>query len=160
MADTRYTETVDASRWADALLGGAAAFAILLAIVMFAGGETLAAVIAGLVGIAMFAAFRTFTTLRIELDDDEVRASFGNFQHSIPLSDIRQVTVQRYAWLPHGGWGIRFSFSGRRAYSVPFLRTGVQFSVGSSERWYLSSARPQELAAAVLSALGEREATR
>ena len=115
MADTRYTETVDASRWADALLGGAAAFAILLAIVMFAGGETLAAVIAGLVGIAMFAAFRTFTTLRIELDDDEVRASFGNFQHSIPLSDIRQVTVQRYAWLPHGGWGIRFSFSGRRA---------------------------------------------
>ena len=85
MADTRYSETVDASRWADALLGGAAAFAILLAIVMFAGGEALAAVIAGLVGIAMFAAFRTFTTLRIELDDSEVRASFGNFKHSIPL---------------------------------------------------------------------------
>lgn len=155
MDEIRYRETVEASRSANALLGGAAALAFLIAVVLFAGGEVLSAVIAAVVGVAMFAAFRTFSTLVLEVDDRELRASFGSFQQSVRLQDVTAVAVERYAWLPHFGWGIRFGLDGRRAYSVPFRRTGVQVDVPKVS-WYFSSAQPEALAAALQGVLDER----
>jgi hypothetical protein len=148
MGELRYSETVRATRLASALLLGAALALLLLAVLFVAGGETLAAIGAGVVGIALFAAFRTFGSLQIEVSETELTARFGNFRQRIELSRVSRVAVERYDWLPHGGWGIRFGLSRRRAYSVPFRLTGVRVEIPGA-RWYFSSARPVELASAL-----------
>lgn len=155
MAGPRYSETVPASRLARLLLGGAALLLLALALVLVAGGETLAAVGAAVVSIALFAAFRTFGTLHLEVGDEELRASFGNFSQRIAFDRIRAVAVERYEWLPHGGWGIRFGLRRRRAYSVPFRRRGVRVELPDA-RWHFSSEHPEELAAALQRALDDR----
>jgi hypothetical protein len=124
-------------------------------VVLVASGETLAAIGAGVVGIALFAAFRTFSRLQLEVNDQELVASFGSFGQHIALSEIRGVGVERYDWLRHGGWGIRFGFNRRRACSVPFRRTGISIAIPGA-RWYVSSAHPDALAAAVEEALEDR----
>ena len=155
MGDARYSETVAASGLARLLLGGAALLSLAFAVVLFAGGETLAAIGASVVGLALFAAFRTFGTLHLELGHEELRASFGNFSQRIALDQIRAVAVERYEWLPHGGWGIRFGLRRRRAYSVPFRRRGVRVELPDA-RWHFSSEHPEELAAALQRALDDR----
>lgn len=159
MAGPRYAETVPASGLARLLFGGAAVLSLALAVVLFAGGEALAAVGAGVVGVALFAAFRTFGTLHIEVGDEELHASFGNFSQRIALERIRAVAVERYEWLPHFGWGIRFGLRRRRAYSVPFRRRGVRVELPDA-RWHFSSEHPEMLAAALQRALDDpREAS-
>lgn len=158
MAAARYSETVPASRLARLLLGGAALLLLALAVVLVAGGERLAAVGAVVVSIALFAAFRTFGTLHLEVGDDELRASFGNFSQRIAYEQIRALAVERYEWLPHGGWGIRFGLRRRRAYSVPFCRRGIRVELLDA-RWHFSSEHPEELAAALQRAMDARRET-
>ena len=59
-----------------------------------------------------------------------------------------------------GGWGIRIGrTSGHlmRAYSVPFLRTGVAVEVWDGKRYFVSSRRPAALAAAIHEVARQRE---
>ena len=148
-----YDETVPCSRWfARAML--------VSALLTFAGGAWLLLASsppwAGLAALAaappLFAAVAVFGALRIEVDARALRARFGPFGPTLPGDAIAAARAEPYRWLPHGGWGLRRGrLGGRtsRACSVPFLRTGVAVETRNGQRYYLSSRRPDELAAAV-----------
>src|SRR5690606_12292252 len=54
----------------------------------------------------------------------EVQAAFGPFRKRIRASEIASVEDEAYRWTQYGGWGIRRGLQKRRAWTVPFLRTG------------------------------------
>jgi hypothetical protein len=100
-----------------------------------------------------------FGQLHIEVRDS-VRFRFGPFGPTQNAVDIQAASAEPYRWLAFGGWGIRFGrLAGRtvRAYSVPFWRTGVTVELRDGKRYYISSRRPDALAAAVQSLAGLRE---
>ncbi|HRC61967.1 MAG: hypothetical protein K1X87_11240 [Dehalococcoidia bacterium] len=94
-----------------------------------------------------------FMRLRIEVTEARVRFRFGPFGPTLKRSEIRSAEVVPYRWVAFGGWGIRIGrVAGRfmRAYSVPFLRTGVAIETNAGARYYVSSRRPELFAAAIL----------
>jgi len=96
----------------------------------------------------MLFAIVTFRRLTIVLGREEVRFGFGVLRKSIPFERIKSFEAKRYNWLVYGGWGIRFSLGGRRAWSVPGVPEGVQFTVEEGRqvrRYFVSSRYPERL---------------
>ncbi len=150
-----YDESIYAARWLLTV--------IALAMVASLGGALLVLVredapwwvaaqlgaVGALLGVVEF----MFMRLRIEVGGERLRFHFGPFGPTLKLSDVRSVEPSPYRWLAFGGWGIRFGrVAGQtvRAYSVPFLRTGVAIETAAGRRYYASSRRPEVLAAAIL----------
>ena len=108
--------------------------------------------------LLVFVAF-TFHRLVISVDDETLRFRFGVISKRILLETITSIEAKRYTWLTYGGWGIRIATRGRRAYSLPGVAQGVEVTVGrerGERRYFVSSNRPEELAAAIQSALSAR----
>jgi hypothetical protein len=94
----------------------------------------------------------SFRRLRIAATDERVEFGFGLFRRSLPLASIQSCEVKRYNWLPYGGWGIRFSMGGRRAYSVPGVPRGVEITVAQGRkvrRYFVSSTQPERFASSL-----------
>jgi len=105
--------------------------------------------LATLVTVAVVANFRYLT---IVVADEEVRFRFGIFGTSLLLETVQGCEVKRYQWLPYGGWGLRMASGGRMAYSVPGVPRGVEITAerkGKLRRYFVSSAQPEALAAAL-----------
>jgi hypothetical protein len=103
-------------------------------------------------------ASRWFGRLRIEVDEHALRFRFGALRCTLEAERIARAVPEPYRWWQYGGWGWRFALVGRRlvrAYSVPFVRSGVAVETTDGKRYYLSSRAPAELAA-VLAALSGR----
>jgi len=67
----------------------------------------------------------------------------------IPISSITSAEAVTYKPIrQYGGWGIRWGFSGGKAYNVSGNR-GVQLVLDSGERLLLGSQKPDELALAL-----------
>jgi hypothetical protein len=101
---------------------------------------------------ALVVVFGSFRRLRIAVTDDRVEFGFGVFRRSLPLASIQSCEVKRYNWLPYGGWGIRFSTRGRRAYSMPGVPRGVEITVGQGKkarRYFVSSTQPERFASSL-----------
>jgi hypothetical protein len=93
-----------------------------------------------------------FARLRIEVSDRTVRFRFGPFGPTLDVRAIRSADAVPYRWVAFGGWGVRLGrISGQwvRAYSVPFVRTGVALEVSSGRRYYVSSRHAEALASAI-----------
>ncbi len=94
----------------------------------------------------------TFRRLTIAVSEEDVRFGFGVLRKSIPLARIRAWEPKRYNWLLYGGWGLRLGFGGRRAYSIPGVREGVELTVEEGKRvrrYFVSSRCPERLVEAV-----------
>ena len=148
-----YAETVPCSRWfARAMLVSALlAFALGAWLLLASSPPWVGAAVLASAG-GQLAAAAIFGALRIQVDDRALRARFGPFGPTLPGEAITAARAERYRWLPHGGWGLRWGRLGGRtsqACSVPFLRTGVAVEARNGRLYYLSSRRPDELAAAV-----------
>jgi hypothetical protein len=101
---------------------------------------------------AMVFAAATFRRLTIAIGEDDVRFGFGVLRKSIPLERIQACEPKPYKWLTYGGWGIRFALGGRRAWSVPGVAGGVEFTVAEGKRvrrYFVSSRYPELLAQCV-----------
>jgi len=101
---------------------------------------------------ALVAAMGIFRRLRIAVTDERVEFGFGVFRRSLPLASIQSCEVKRYNWLPYGGWGIRFSTGGRRAYSVPGVPRGVEITIAQGKkvrRYFVSSTQPERFASSL-----------
>lgn len=115
-------------------------------------GGMVPAVILVVLTVVLGAVAVVFARLRIEAGDDALRFRFGPFGPTLNAADIQSAEAAPYRWLAFGGWGIRFGrVSGHsvRAYSVPFLRSGVLVEAAGGKRYYVSSRRPEALAAAI-----------
>jgi hypothetical protein len=144
-----YAESVPSSRWTLVAVALAAAVTTLAGLLSLIAGERFGAVMLLLAGAVLGAVVLVFGRLAIRVDADELRFSFGPLGVRLPAARIEAVEVERYRWLPYGGWGIRFATAGRRAWSVPFQGQGVSVRTVEGTRYHLSSRRPGELAAAV-----------
>jgi hypothetical protein len=105
--------------------------------------------LATLVTLTVVVNFRYLTT---EVTDERARFRFGIFGTSLPLEAVRSCEVKRYRWLTYGGWGLRMASGGRMAYSVLGVPRGVEIKAerqGKVRRYFVSSARPEALAAAL-----------
>lgn len=91
-----------------------------------------------------------FSRLRIRVDAQGVRFGFGPFRSAVQAGDIAGATAGPYRWLRFGGWGIRWAWNLRdRAYSVPFVKRGVEIRLHDGHTYFLSSRRPEALALAI-----------
>ena len=90
-----------------------------------------------------------FTMLSISVASAGIEFRYGLFAKRLRFDQIRSVEAKEYEWLRYGGWGLRWSTGGRRAWNMPFLRTGVAISAaegGREREYYVTSRKPEELA--------------
>jgi hypothetical protein len=159
----RYTESVAAPRWFLVLIAALALGALAGAILVIrdpdgASSGVLFAMML-LVAVALLSVVIVFGRLRVEVRES-LRFHFGPFGRTLEAADVRSATVERYPWMTFGGWGIRLGWwhgGLARAYSVPFLRTGVAIETAEGKHYYVSSQRPDELAVAIQAWTGSRE---
>jgi hypothetical protein len=92
-------------------------------------------------------------SVRIDVDPQVLRFRIGPFRRTLVASTVATARVERYSALAYGGWGWRFEWRRGRAaqaYTVPFLRTGVQVTTREGRTYYISSRAPQRLAQAIV----------
>ena len=93
-----------------------------------------------------------FTNLSVSVADSGFEFRYGFFGKSFTWDQINSVEVTDYRWINYGGWGIRFSTKGRRAWSQLGVKRGIVIDVtegGKSRRYFVSSRRADELADAL-----------
>jgi hypothetical protein len=153
-----YEEELPMPAWFQSILLvalGAVVFAMVLpAFEGFGGAGAFAAyylVLTSALALMLFAIV-TFRRLTIVVGGEEVRFGFGVLRKAIPFERIKSFEAKRYDWLVYGGWGVRFSLGGRRAWSVPGVPKGVEFTVEEGRRvrrYFVSSRYPERLVEAV-----------
>ena len=161
-----YSEIVVASRWVNALavVLGAGAGAGIAAMWRDGGASDGArgpsTVALAVVAVVLLLAWRWFGRLHVDVDERALRFRFGPLRCTLDAARIARVSPEPYRWWRFGGWGWRFARVERRvvrAYSVPFVRSGVAVDTTDGRRYYISSRAPEALAYAVR-ALSERHA--
>lgn len=90
-----------------------------------------------------------FTNLALRVSADGFQFRYGMFSKSINWAQISSVEATDYSWITYGGWGIRLSTKGRRAWSQIGVKRGVIIEVTEGKgrrRYFVSSRRADELA--------------
>ena len=104
------------------------------------------------VGALLAGIWRLFGVLHVKVEEQGLRARFGPRGLNLPAEEIDAARAEAYRWGSYFGWGMRWGLDeGRpgRAMSVPFLRRGIIVDTKQGGRHYISSRRPDELAAAI-----------
>jgi hypothetical protein len=153
MAD--YKESLSAPRWLLALLvlAALATLAAMVTVLLSDQPSALAkgalALVLGAAGLTMLLVVRSFSVLRVVVHEDSVRFGFGRLAVTLPGSRIVGAQPDRYPWLRYGGWGVRISTNGYRAYSQAFRRESVVIEAADHHRYHVSSSDPARLAEAI-----------
>jgi hypothetical protein len=97
--------------------------------------------------LVLFGAAILFSSLTVEVSDDELRWYFGPglWTYRLPLSEIQNVAIVRNHWW--NGFGIRMA-PGFRLYNVSGL-DAVELRIGSGEVRRIGTDDPQGLAQAL-----------
>jgi hypothetical protein len=106
--------------------------------------------------ITMGIALLWFRKLIVWVDDTHLAFGYGKFRKRFTFDQIESVESTPYSFYKYGGAGIRYARNGHRAWSVPFLHTGVEVKLtegGKDRTYYISSKRAEELEQAVKSRL-------
>ena len=151
---TRYEETVPAPRW---LIGVVlvAAIGMLLALALLYRSEEAISVrvamtlVLGLSAALMIWIARVFANLQITVSDDVVSFGFGPIVKRLEPAEVVAALPERYPWVRYGGWGVRVSRGGYRAYSQAFRRESVRIDAADEHHYHVTSSRPAELASAI-----------
>ncbi len=120
-------------------------------IISGSGAATFYVAFAAAVVLDIFLLFN-FTNLALRVSDDGFGFRYGMFSKSLSWNQINGVEATNYRWVTYGGWGIRFSTKGRRAWSQLGVKRGVIVDVTEGKgqrRYFVSSRRPDELAEAL-----------
>ena len=97
-----------------------------------------------------------FRKLIVWVDDTYLAFGYGKFRKRFTFDQIESVELTPYSFYKYGGAGIRYARDGHRAWSIPFLHTGVEVKLtegGKDRTYYISSKRAEELEQAVKSRL-------
>ncbi|MDA0353395.1 MAG: hypothetical protein DWG79_01605 [Chloroflexi bacterium] len=152
---TPYDESIPAPRWLLGVAAVAGVVMVIASVVVLLAGEMpalgripLAAVLL-LAGLAMFYVVRTFATLRVHVTAERLQFGFGPLGRELVAGAILDAAPDRYPWLRYGGWGVRISSGGHRAYSQAFQRGSVVIRAADDHRYHVSSRQPAALAEAI-----------
>lgn len=116
--------------------------------------------VAGLVLLLVVLLDRWFMSLRVTVTQAGVTARFGPFAKRLPAEALASAEAEGYRWMTYGGWGIRWGTQGRRAWSVPFLGTGVAVALTDGSRYFISSRSPERLRSSIVEVIEARGGTR
>lgn len=150
-----YTEDIRISWLFLTILAGALGItAAILTMVAFTGAvsgwEAVLFYAAMSLGIAVLVfVIINFTMLSIAVAFEGIEFRYGVLAKRLRFDQMRSAEAKEYEWLRYGGWGLRWSTGGRRAWNMPFLSTGVVITVdegGREREYYVSSHNPEELA--------------
>ena len=101
-----------------------------------------------------------FLVLMTTVADDGLEFRFGLFARRFSWEQIRTAEAKRYEWATYMGWGLRGATGGRRAWSIFGVPGGVEVQVvnsrGAELSYFISSARPDEMASALRQGIEER----
>ena len=103
-----------------------------------------------------------FSFLVIRVDDRGLEIRYGLFSKFFSWSQVSDVRTSDYNWVPFGGWGIRFSTQGRRAWSQVDVKTGVIVDVmegGKERHYFVTSRRDTELEAAIRAGMAANQSS-
>ena len=153
----KYSESIRASWLIIAVISGmlGVSTGTLTAVAVkggISGGE--AAVFYTAMGLtAVFSVFvlTNFTMLIVVVTEEHLLFRYGMFSRKFRFQDIRALEVRHYSWIKYGGWGIRVASGGKRAWSVPFIKTGLAVLTevdGKEKEYYITSRFPTEFRAA------------
>lgn len=93
-----------------------------------------------------------FTNLALQVTEHGLRFRYGMFGKNLTWDQIESVEATDYKWIAYGGWGIRYSTNGRRAWSQIGAKRGVVLKVKEGDKarsYFVSSNRADELAEVV-----------
>lgn len=110
--------------------------------------------------VAMFFAALWFRKLIVWVDDTYLAFGYGKFRKRFRFDQIHSGEVTPYSTMKYGGAGIRYAKNGHRAWSVPFVHTGVEVKLtegGNDRTYYISSRRADALAQAIKQRLPNAE---
>jgi len=150
-----YTETVRWPLWFHLLLGGAAILVGVSAVrAVVQQGLAVATLIPAPLAVVLLYIWWRFRYLGIEAGPDGLRFGFGRPRKPVPADRIESVEIETYRFTRYMGWGWRVGWQPRdRAWSVLGHPRGVRVRYRDAQGllWsvFLSSARPEELRAAV-----------
>ncbi|MFN8639882.1 MAG: hypothetical protein U0360_10615 [Dehalococcoidia bacterium] len=154
--DAAYEEVVRAPGWmivvvlTIAVFSGIGLFGILRDPTLSPVERTVSALAVFVAGFAVGVVGLMFSSLQVRADPRGVAFGFGPFRSSLLPADITGAEAGRYRWFRFGGWGLRWSWNLRdRAYSVPFVGSGVEIHLRSGRSFFISSRHPDSLAKAI-----------
>ncbi len=161
LRELRFDESVRVPGWVIGILGlvlGVTAGALTGVAVRNLAGDS--PIIGGSEAVVFYVTFAlailldvflliNFTNLTVSVADGGFEFRYGLFGKSFNWDQISDVEPTEYHSLAYGGWGIRFSTKGRRAWSQLGAKRGVVVHVnegGRARRYFVSSRRADELA--------------
>ncbi len=166
LRNLRFDESVRSPNWVFLLFGGVLGLlAGLLTGLPIAGaiegsGSLFVYAVLGIAMLVILFVMANFLALLTTVSDHGLEFRFGIFARRFSWNQITGAEAKPYNWLSYGGWGIRIAFGGRRAWSLLGVSHGVEVNVtGRNNRqltYFVSSARPEELAAALRQGIIER----
>ena len=164
----RFDESVRSPNWVFILFGAVLGlFAGLLTGLPISGAlegseSLIVYAVLGVATLLILFVMLNFLSLLTTVSDHGLEFRFGLFVRRFSWNEITGAETKPYNWLSYGGWGIRIAFGGRRAWSLLGVSHGVEVSVtGLNDRqltYFVSSARPDEMAAALRQGIAERGA--
>ena len=164
----RFDESVRSPNWVFILFGALLGlFAGLLTGLPISGvlEGTESIIFYAVLGVAMLIilfVMLNFLALLTTISDHGLEFRLGLFARRFDWSQITCAEAKPYNWLSYGGWGIRIAFGGRRAWSLPGVSHGVEVRVadrnGRELTYFVSSARPDDMAEALRQGIAERHA--
>ena len=162
----RFDESVRSPNWVFIVFGALLGlFAGLLTGLPISGvlEDTESIIFYAVLGVAMLIilfVMLNFLALLTTISDHGLEFRFGLFARRFDWSQIAGAESKPYNWLSYGGWGIRIAFGGRRAWSLLGVSHGVEVRVtnrnGRELSYFVSSARPAEMAEALRQGIAER----
>ena len=162
---SNYKETLGAPDWLRwtllaALLLIVSTIGVRIGSGTIGGGEGTAAWIAALLsGGALLFVYWNFLTLEVSVAGGMFTFAYGIVRHTVVIGQIESVESDAYRWARYGGWGFSRGPLGRRAWSMPGVKTGVVVVVqesGKRREYFVSSHVPLKLEEAIRAGMAEK----
>ncbi|MBU3662717.1 MAG: hypothetical protein FGM41_05905 [Bacteroidetes bacterium] len=104
--------------------------------------------LAGIIVIAVISSLLYFTHLETRIDEAGITLRFFPFQrvyYYVKWSEIQSIQLRKYKPIrEYGGWGIRFSFTEGKAYTIKGDE-GIQLVLNSGKKFLIGTQKTKEL---------------
>jgi hypothetical protein len=102
----------------------------------------------GIIVIAVISSLLYFTHLETRIDEAGITLRFFPFQrvyYYVKWSEIQSIQLRKYKPIrEYGGWGIRFSFTEGKAYTIKGDE-GIQLVLNSGKKFLIGTQKTKEL---------------
>jgi len=113
--------------------------------------ETAPKVILTIVAIIFFCFFKFFSSLQIDLTDQQLRFGFGPMRATINKGEVKEVSIQKFEFTNYMGYGIRLGRDKTWGYVAGGSR-GIKI-VTTGKNYFFTTDNPEQLASLIKSYL-------